>query len=164
MSRLNVPQFSRELRTARPSAVPGRDLTIPPFAKNAKVGHPSIGGVGWNPRRNNGLSWGFAHRFRPTYAGANVGHPYGVVGPATGLRGRPAVSHISRKTSEMWGTRLWGGDRAKLDRPTTTLCVEMCELTQSSRRACMGSIEAALRAGTRAAINPIVERATATDT
>jgi hypothetical protein len=24
---------------------------------------------------------------------------------AAGLRGRPAVSHISRKTSEMWGTR-----------------------------------------------------------
>jgi hypothetical protein len=48
---------------------------------------------------------GFAHRFRPTYAGANVGHPCGVVGHAEGLRGGPAVSHISRKTSEMWGTR-----------------------------------------------------------
>jgi hypothetical protein len=29
---------------------------------------------------------GFAHRFRPTYAGANVGHPCGAVGPVTGLR------------------------------------------------------------------------------
>jgi hypothetical protein len=25
------------------------------------------------------LSKGFAYRFRPTYAGANMGHPYGVV-------------------------------------------------------------------------------------
>jgi hypothetical protein len=25
------------------------------------------------------LSKGFAQRFRPTYAGANMGHPYGVV-------------------------------------------------------------------------------------
>jgi hypothetical protein len=41
------------------------------------------------------------------------GHTYGVVGPAAGLRGRPAVSHISRKTSEMWGTRPWCGDRAQ---------------------------------------------------
>jgi hypothetical protein len=53
---------------------------------------------------------GFAHRFRPTYAGANVGHPYGPLGPAKGLRGRPWVSHISRKKSEMRGTqRLWRG-------------------------------------------------------
>jgi hypothetical protein len=55
---------------------------------------------------NEKLWWGFAHRFRPTYAGANMGHPYGVVETAPGLRGRAAVSHISRKTSEMWGTRL----------------------------------------------------------
>jgi hypothetical protein len=48
---------------------------------------------------------GFAHRFRPTYAGADMGRPGGSVGPAAGLKGRPAVSHISRKTSEMWGTR-----------------------------------------------------------
>jgi hypothetical protein len=48
---------------------------------------------------------GFAHRFPPTYAGANVGHPCGSVGPAAGLRVRAVVSHISRKTSEMWGTR-----------------------------------------------------------
>jgi hypothetical protein len=40
---------------------------------------------------------GFAHRFRPTYAGANVGHPYRSVRTAKGLRGRPVVSHISRK-------------------------------------------------------------------
>jgi hypothetical protein len=25
------------------------------------------------------LWWGFAHRFRPTYAGANIGHPCGAV-------------------------------------------------------------------------------------
>jgi hypothetical protein len=31
--------------------------------------------------RNLKLSKGFAHLLRPTYAGANVGHPYGVVGP-----------------------------------------------------------------------------------
>src|ERR1700678_1792016 len=31
----------------------------------------------------------------PGNAGANVGHPYGAVGPATGLRGRPAVSRRS---------------------------------------------------------------------
>jgi hypothetical protein len=36
------------------------------------------------------------------------------VKPATGLRDRPAVSHISRKTSEMWGTRrLWRGESQK---------------------------------------------------
>ena len=27
--------------------------------------------------------------------------------PGKGLRGAPAVSHISQKTSEMWGTRLF---------------------------------------------------------
>jgi hypothetical protein len=59
--------------------------------------------MGWV--RNERLLRDFAHRFRPRYAGANLGHPYGSVGPAAGLRGRPAVSHISRKTSEMWGTR-----------------------------------------------------------
>jgi hypothetical protein len=53
------------------------------------------------------LSWGFARRFRPTYADANVGHPYGSVGLAEGSRARAVVSHISRKTSEMWGTRLF---------------------------------------------------------
>jgi hypothetical protein len=30
--------------------------------------------------RSEKLSKGFGHRFRPTYAGANMGHPYGVVG------------------------------------------------------------------------------------
>ena len=29
---------------------------------------------------------GFAHRFRPTYAGANMGQPYGVVETLAGLR------------------------------------------------------------------------------
>src|SRR3984957_824016 len=33
------------------------------------------------------------------------GAPVWISGPGTGLRGRPAVSHISRKTNEMWGTR-----------------------------------------------------------
>jgi hypothetical protein len=41
-------------------------------------------------------SKGFAHRFRPTYAGANVGHPCGVVVPARGLSGRAMVPHISK--------------------------------------------------------------------
>jgi hypothetical protein len=55
--------------------------------------------------------------FRPTYAGANVGHPCRVVGTAAGLRGRPSVSHISRKTSEMPRiscTQLWTGPRVRL--------------------------------------------------
>jgi len=56
---------------------------------------------------------GFAHRFRPTYAGANMGHPYGVVGTVKGVGGRPAVSHISRKTSERWRTGDCSGDRAQ---------------------------------------------------
>jgi hypothetical protein len=47
--------------------------------------------------RDERLWLGFAHRFRPTYAGANVGHPYRSVRTAKGLRGRPVVSHISRK-------------------------------------------------------------------
>ena len=33
-------------------------------------------------RLNQKALVGFAHRFRPTYAGANMGHPYGVVGPS----------------------------------------------------------------------------------
>jgi hypothetical protein len=37
-----------------------------------------------------------AHDFRPRYALANLGHPCGSVKPAAGLRGRPAVSHISK--------------------------------------------------------------------
>ena len=42
------------------------------------------------------------------------GHPYGVVETAAGLRGRPAVSHISRKTSEMSGRPGdCAGDRAQ---------------------------------------------------
>jgi hypothetical protein len=35
---------------------------------------------------------GFAHRFRPTYAGANVAHPFAALEPVTGLRGGPVVS------------------------------------------------------------------------
>src|ERR1700761_5303419 len=35
------------------------------------------------------LSKGFAHRFRPTYAGANMGHPYRVVETLAGLREVP---------------------------------------------------------------------------
>jgi hypothetical protein len=37
------------------------------------------------------------------------------------LRGRPAVSHISRKTSEMWGTRLLvtGWSLKRVDRVLT---------------------------------------------
>jgi hypothetical protein len=38
------------------------------------------------------LSKGFARRFRPTYAGANMGHPYGVVGPAAGAAGTPTTA------------------------------------------------------------------------
>jgi hypothetical protein len=42
-----------------------------------------------------------------------MGHPYGAVGPAEGLRVRAAVSHISRKTSEMprFPVRSSGQDR-----------------------------------------------------
>jgi hypothetical protein len=46
----------------------------------------------------------------PGNAGANMGHPYRVVEPVGGLRVGAVVSHISRETSEMWGTRLlWRG-------------------------------------------------------
>jgi hypothetical protein len=55
--------------------------------------------VGW--ARNEKPSKGFAHRFRPTYAGANMGHPYGAVKSARGLRGRPAVSHICQNHADM---------------------------------------------------------------
>jgi hypothetical protein len=34
------------------------------------------------------LRKGFAHHFRPTYAGANMEHQYGVVETSAGLRGR----------------------------------------------------------------------------
>ena len=49
-------------------------------------------------------------RFRRTY-------PCGFEGPARGLRVRPAVSHFSRKTSEMPRiscTQLWTGPRVRL--------------------------------------------------
>jgi hypothetical protein len=45
------------------------------------------------------------------------GHPCGSVGAGTGLRERSAVSHISRKTSEMPRiscTQLWKGPRVRL--------------------------------------------------
>ncbi len=44
---------------------------------------------------------------RPMYARANMGHPSCYFGFAGGLTvaGGIVVSHISRKTSEMWGTR-----------------------------------------------------------
>jgi hypothetical protein len=47
---------------------------------------------------------GFAQRFRPTYAGANMGHPYGVVRTAAGLRVRADYPTL-RKEREGWGTR-----------------------------------------------------------
>jgi hypothetical protein len=47
--------------------------------------------------RNERLWWASPIVFRPTYAGANVGHPWRSMRPARGLRARPAVSHISRK-------------------------------------------------------------------
>jgi len=83
-------------------------LNLPPGSRLLKM---TKGGAGER------LSSGFAHRFRPTYAGANVGHPCGVVGPAGGLRGRPVVSHISQKTGEMPRiscTQLWTGSRVRL--------------------------------------------------
>jgi hypothetical protein len=42
-------------------------------------------------------------RFRPTYAGARGTRTE--LSPRNSLRVRAVVSHISRKTSEMWGTR-----------------------------------------------------------
>src|SRR5271168_4014795 len=70
---------------------------------------------GYGPERRALV--GFAHRFRPTYAGANMGHPCRSVRAAAGLRGRFVISHISRKTSEMPRiscTQLWIGPRVRL--------------------------------------------------
>jgi hypothetical protein len=47
----------------------GRDLRIPPFAKNAKDGTP---GDGWRGDDKGKAEVGFAHRFRPTYPGFPV--------------------------------------------------------------------------------------------
>jgi hypothetical protein len=44
---------------------------------------------------------GFAHRFRPTYAGANMGHPYRVVETDADLRWRPAVSQPTYACANM---------------------------------------------------------------
>jgi hypothetical protein len=55
-------------------------------------------------RKPHAWSWLVRCSGNPGNAGANVGHPYRVVAPETGLRGRSLVSHISRRTSEMWDT------------------------------------------------------------
>jgi hypothetical protein len=40
---------------------------------------------------------GFAHRFRPTYAGANMEHPYGVVETLAGLEGEACgIPHLAK--------------------------------------------------------------------
>jgi hypothetical protein len=45
---------------------------------------------------------GFAHRFRPTYAEANVGHPYRVVTPVTGLRGEVCgIPHLAKNERDV---------------------------------------------------------------
>jgi hypothetical protein len=52
---------------------------------------------------------GFAHRFRPTYAGANMGHPDGVAGFARGLRGGlqyPAIGAGDRAQKRVVGEDL----------------------------------------------------------
>ena len=51
------------------------------------------------------------HLIRPTYAGANMGTRTERDARCVGLRvkslgARAVESHISRKTSEMWGTRV----------------------------------------------------------
>jgi hypothetical protein len=72
-----------------------------------EAAHADVGGAPWQEIR-------VAHLFRPMYAGTNMGHPS--QGPAwivfiwfcfgTDFFGFGAVvSHISRKTSEIWGTR-----------------------------------------------------------
>jgi len=52
---------------------------------------------------------GFASRFRPTYAWANEGHPSCSRRPPNdnqqSCASSTVVSHISLKTSEIWGTR-----------------------------------------------------------
>jgi hypothetical protein len=52
---------------------------------------------------------GLRPSFRPTYAGANVGHPCGVVEYAKGSGGGPWYP-TSAKSGQIWGTRrLWLG-------------------------------------------------------
>src|SRR5450432_2181676 len=86
--------------------------------------------------RNEKRSWGFAHRFRPTYAGANMGHPYGVVDPRQASGG------------DLWGTRLlvpgWSPKRCLVDNEA-----HMSVTTPFSRRRFLGwtsSVAAALGA------------------
>ena len=53
---------------------------------------------------------GFAHLFRPTYAGANMGHPDRVVGTAGGLRESPVLSHyLAKNERDMGHPALWRG-------------------------------------------------------
>jgi hypothetical protein len=56
---------------------------------------------------------GFAHRSRPTYAGANVGHPYRAVKSAAGLRGRDLSPRLGHLISG-WRSRLIGNHNIEL--------------------------------------------------
>jgi hypothetical protein len=63
-------------------------FAFPPFAKSAKDGAPEPL-VAAEARKRQSFDRA-SPSFRPTYAGANVGHPCrSVVGTARGLRGRP---------------------------------------------------------------------------
>jgi hypothetical protein len=96
------------------------------------AGFAVFGSDGWEggPEKMRGIGWVSVlrapsrlsrrkaieeDRFRPTYAGANVGHPYRVVGTAAGLRGRPAVSHPSQKTRRMGHPSIGGRDREEAE-------------------------------------------------
>ena len=66
-------------------------------------GTPQIFPLRFAPVLMNNCAWserlwlGFAHHFRPTYAGANMGHPCRAVGTAAGLRTRPVVlPHLAK--------------------------------------------------------------------
>ena len=97
----------------------GESTGAPSFAFFAKGGivrsHPltshgkqtcSLGDLGFSGTKR--LSKGFAHRFRPTYAGANRGHPDGSVGPAT-ASGRGLWYPASREKRARCGIPALGG-------------------------------------------------------
>ena len=108
-------------------------------------GTPQIFPLRFAPVLMNNCAWserlwlGFAHRFRPTYAGANMGHPCRAVGTAAGLRTRPAVlPHLAKN---------------ERDAPNRALARKASWARYSVLKACIGSSREARHAGSRQA-NP----------
>jgi hypothetical protein len=52
-------------------------------------------------------------RFRSTYAGANMGHPCGSVGPATGLRETCGIPHLAKNERDVGHPALVAGIEQK---------------------------------------------------